>query len=112
MPSYVLSPAKQVVPEGRLPGTRQFNLIAPGGPRNFMVNTTVWMHHMDVYKLLGEKARWELHKNSTCYFEQIPQATPHKIATIWPFTAHLTNHPSKMNKTCRTLLEKKEQPHK
>ena len=29
-------------------------------------------------KTQGEKARWELHKNATCYFEQILEVTPYK----------------------------------
>ena len=36
----------------------------------------------------------------------ILEATPYKTATVWPLTSYLTNHPSKMNKTCRALLEK------
>ena len=33
------------------------------------VNTTVWMHCLDVNKTPGEKARWEVYKNATCCFE-------------------------------------------
>ena len=64
------------------------------------------MHYMDTNKTHGEKARWKLQKNATCCFEQILEATPHKIAAVWPLSAHLKNHPSKMDKTCRTELEK------
>ena len=42
------------------------------------------MHHM-----VGEIARWELHKNITCYSEQILEATPHKKTVVWPLTSHL-----------------------
>ena len=34
-------------------------------------------------------------------FEQILKTAPQKVAAVWPFTSHLTNHPSKM-KTCWT----------
>ena len=51
-------------------------------------------------------ARQELHKNAACCLEQILEATPHKTAAIRPSTSHLTNHPSKTNKTWRALLEK------
>ena len=44
------------------------------------VNTTVWMHHIDTRKSHWEKARWELHKNAACCFEQILEATTHRIA--------------------------------
>ena len=40
----------------------------------------------------GEKARWELHKNAPCYFEQILEVTPDKTA-IWPLISHLEKHP-------------------
>ena len=46
-----------------------------------------------------------------CYFEQILEATPHKTAVVWLLTSHFKNYPSKMNKTCRTLLEKQGQTH-
>ena len=73
------------------------------------VNTTVWIYHMDVNKMHKEKARWELNKNATFCFEQVLEATPHKTATIQSLPSHLKNHPSKMSKTCRTLLEKQGQ---
>ena len=28
-----------------------------------------WLHLLDSNKMLGEKARWELHKDAACYFE-------------------------------------------
>ena len=70
------------------------------------INTTVWMHHLDAHEMHGEKARLELHKNNMYCFEQIPEATLHKTAPVWPPNSHLTNHSSKMNKTCWTLREK------
>ena len=35
---------------------------------------------MDATKTHGEKARWEIHKNTTYCFEQIQEATSHKIS--------------------------------
>ena len=56
------------------------------------------MHHIDPNQTHGEKARWKLHKNAACCFEQILEAMPRKTATVRPLTSHHTNHPSKMNK--------------
>ena len=67
--------------------------------------TTVWMHYMDANKMQGVKARWELHKNDTCYFKQILETTPtkNKMCTA----SYLQSQKlSKTNKTCGTLLEK------
>ena len=41
-------------------------------PSSDHINTTLWMHHMDADKAYREKAGRELHKNATCYTEQIP----------------------------------------
>ena len=73
---------------------------------------TVWMHHIDTNKMHGEKARWKLCKNAAYCLEQILEAAPHKTATVWSPTSYLTNHLSKTNKTCETLLEKQRQTHK
>ena len=70
------------------------------------VNATVWMHHMADDKTHGEKARWEPHKNTTSYFEQILEATSIKTTAVRPLTSYLKNHPSKTNKTCRIGVEK------
>ena len=51
------------------------------------------------YKMLGEKARWELHKDAACCF---------KTAAVQLLTSYLTNHPSKTNKTCWALLVSKD----
>ena len=40
------------------------------------------------------------------YTKQIQETTSQKIAAVRPPTSHLENHPNKMDKTCRTLLEK------
>ena len=30
------------------------------------VSSTVWLNHLDFSKILGEKARWKLHKDAAC----------------------------------------------
>ena len=42
------------------------------------IGTTVRMHHIDADKTYKEKASRELHKNVTCYIEQVPEETHHK----------------------------------
>ena len=64
-----------------------------GGHLHGLTNTTVWMHHMVAKKMHREKARWELHKNTMNYLEQIQEATPHKITAVQPLASHLKNHP-------------------
>ena len=59
-----------------------------------------------------EKVWWEQYKNATKCFEQILWATPSIMAAVGPLTSYPKNHPSKTNKTCRTLLEKQWQSHK
>ena len=61
--------------------------------------------------IIGEKARWELHNDVACCFKLILETAPHKTAAIWPLASNLTNHPSKMKKTCQTMLEKQGQIH-
>ena len=53
-------------------------------PSSGCVSTTLWMYHMDVDQTNKEKARQKLHKNVTCYTEQIFETTPHEIASVWP----------------------------
>ena len=48
------------------------------------------------------------YKNVASYIEQILEATPNETSAVQPLTSHLKNFLSKMNKTCRTLLEKQE----
>ena len=64
------------------------------------VSATVWLHHLDSNKMLGEKARWELHKVAMCCFEQILETALYKTAAVRSLTSHLTNQPGKKNKTC------------
>ena len=47
------------------------------------------MHHMDAEKGYREKARQELHKNSTIYIEQIQETASPNIAVAGPPTSHL-----------------------
>ena len=46
------------------------------------------MYHLDVNRAHREKSRWERHKNATCCFKQILEATPPQncscIATYLP----------------------------
>ena len=69
------------------------------------VNTTLWIHHMDANKTHGEKGRLELHKT----VEQILEVTPHKTVIVQSVTSNIKNCSSKINKICRTLLEKQGQ---
>ena len=59
-----------------------------------------------LYQIPVEKARKKLTKNATCCFEQILEVTIYKTIVVQPLTSHLTNHPSKMNKTYRKNKEK------
>ena len=70
------------------------------------ISIIVWLQHLDSNKMPGEKARWELHKNAACCFEQILEAAPYKTAVVRPLTSYLINHPSKTSKTCCALLKK------
>ena len=64
------------------------------------VCTIVWMHHFDSTEMIGEKARWALHKYAECRFDKILKATlpPKKTAAVEPPTSHLANHPSQTSK--------------
>ena len=62
---------------------------------------------MDSNKTHGEKARWELHKNATSYFEEILEATLHKIAAVQPLA--ISENIQVRQTICRTLLEKQGQ---
>ena len=56
------------------------------------------MNHTMLTKGHKEKPRSELDKNATCRFQQIPEAAPHKTATVRPLSFHLVEHPSKTNR--------------
>ena len=76
------------------------------------VTTIVWLHHLDSKKMIKEKARWVLNKDTECYFKQILEAAPFKTVPVWPLISHLVNHASKISKPCCILLEKQGQTHK
>ena len=65
-------------------------------PSSSHISTNVWLHHSNFNKILQEKARWEIHKDIACCFEQKLEAAPYKTAAVRPLTTHLTNHPSKI----------------
>ena len=46
---------------------------------------------MEANKMHGEKARWELHKNTAVCLEQIVEATPNKRAVVPPLDSQITN---------------------
>ena len=77
-----------------------------------VVSITVWLHHLDFNKTIGEKARWELQKDDVCSFELILAAVPDKTAAVRLPASHFKNHPSKTSKTWWVLLEKHGQTHK
>ena len=56
------------------------------------VNPIVWLHLLDLDKVLLEKARWVLHKDAMCCLEQILEAVLYKTALVPPLASHLTNH--------------------
>ena len=64
------------------------------------------MHFMDTYKTNVEKAKWKLHKNASCSFQQTLEAAPHKTEAVQPPFFYLKKHPRKTKKMCRALLEK------
>ena len=61
---------------------------------------------MDANDIDGEKGRLEMHKITMDCFEQILEGTFNKTAVVCPLTFYILYCPSKMNKACRTLLEK------
>ena len=76
-------------------------------PSSSRVGTAIWMHYMDANQTDGEKAWWQLHKNTAINIEQVLEATPpHKAAAIQPPTTHHKNYQNQMNQTCGTQLER------
>ena len=51
-------------------------------PSCIHVSITTWLHHLDLKKMLGEKARWELHKDAMCCFEQVLEVEPVNTAAV------------------------------
>ena len=78
-------------------------------PNCNQVSTIVWLHYQDFNIAIWEQARWELHKDATCCFEQIVEAALYKTAAVQLCSSHFTNHPSKMNKTYWAQQEKQGQ---
>ena len=72
-------------------------------PRRRCVNNTVWIHYMDSNETPRENAGWELHKNASCYFELILEATPQKFVAVWLLTSYLRNQQSKTNRTIKKV---------
>ena len=68
------------------------------------VSTTVWLHYLDSYEILGDKARGEQNDDAACCFKQIPEAALHKTEAVRSLTSHLTKDPRKTNKTHWVLL--------
>ena len=66
----------------------------------------IGLHHLESNETLAGKARWKLHKDTTCCFEQIFEAAAYKIAVLRSPTYHVTNYPNQMNQTIWSLLEK------
>ena len=57
------------------------------------------MHNMDANKTHCEKSRWELHKNTTSYFEQIQEATNYEVTILRLLPSYLKNNLSNMQDT-------------
>ena len=57
------------------------------------VNTITWLHHLNLNKIPGEKATWELNKDTACCLEQILEAKSYMTAAAGPLTSYFTNHP-------------------
>ena len=47
------------------------------------------MHYMEADKMYRDKARRELHKNTSSYTEQILEVAPHKTTAVRSFTSYL-----------------------
>ena len=58
------------------------------------------------------KTWYKLQTDTACCFQSILEAAPHKTATAWPLVSYLTNHSSKTNTTCWSLVEIQGRNHK
>ena len=61
------------------------------------INSTVWLHYLNFNEILGEKARWKIHKDVTWCFDQTQAAAPYKTVYVWPLSSYLTNYLSSPN---------------
>ena len=77
-----------------------------------VAGTIVSLHHFDPNEIPGEKVRLDLQKDAARCFKQILDTTPCKTTAVWLLSSHLTNHASKMRKTCWALLVKLGGTHK
>ena len=77
-----------------------------------VVDTAIWMHHIDAYEAAGEEAGRKLHKNVESSIKQVLATTPHETPTIRTLAPHHKNYTSSTNQTRRTLLEKQGRAHK
>ena len=55
-----------------------------------LVSITIWLHYTDSNENLGYKARWKLHNDTACCFEQILEVAPNKTTAVWPLAFYLT----------------------
>ena len=53
-------------------------------------------------QIIWEKAKLELHLDAACCFEPIL-----KTVAVWPFTSHLTNHPTKIRQKVIFQVQKR-----
>ena len=72
----------------------------------FSLRNLCQYYSIDANNMQREKARQELHKNVTNYFDQILAVTSDETTAVLPFTYHLKNHTSKTTKRYETQLEK------
>ena len=57
-------------------------------PSSRSVSTTVWLYHVDVNKIQGEKGRWGKHKNTVSFIEQILPTALNKTASQLRHSVH------------------------
>ena len=61
-------------------------------PSSDLVDTAIWMHHMDAKKTAWEKSWRQLHKIAVSTIEEVLETTPHKTAAIRLTTTHHKNY--------------------
>ena len=71
----------------------------------------ILLHGCTISTLTKEKARWELCDDAACCFKILKAAT-YKTTAVRSLTSYLTNHSSKMSKTCWPQLKKYRWIHK
>ena len=63
------------------------------------VSTTVWLNHLAIKEMFGDKSKLKLLKDAACSVEQILEGAHYKRAIGQPLTFHRANHLRKMSKT-------------